>query len=67
MEFLQAKTASDLLIKVLKKTMGLKVPADVIAGDDFLRGVIAVEQIVNDLVIELHTDGLLTVLSSETS
>jgi hypothetical protein len=64
MERLQAKTASDLMIQVLKKTMVLKVP-EYSNEDDYLRGVIAVEQIINDLVIELHTEGLATILSSE--
>ena len=58
MEQLQAKTASDLMIQVLKKTMVLKPTAGTCNEEDYLLGVVAVEQIINDMVIELHRDGL---------
>jgi hypothetical protein len=58
MEQLQAKTASDLMIQVLKKTMSLKPAPGTCNEEDYLLGVVAVEQIINDMVIELHRDGL---------
>jgi hypothetical protein len=43
---------------VLKKTMGITPPLEVDSEADFLKGVIYVEQIINNLIKELNANGV---------
>ena len=55
---IKARTAADLLTQALKKTMGITPPLEIDSEADFLKGVIYVEQIINQMIKDLNANGV---------